>query len=174
MLLQFFQFPPPSSPSTPSGNPPIIVHVHGSRILCSSAALRPMLYFTSHGNSVTTCLYFLNPFSFSAHPLSPLPSINYQNVLCSNLCVILKYSIVLYHSPWIFFQILYNVRTTIQKKNQCQYFIINEYVIHSLEVRHEHSRRWDGTVRCLSRLKGSSCKCWLTSNIFHQWSDFPK
>ena len=42
----------------------------------------PMLYFTSHGYSVTTYLYFLISSPLHPFPHNPLPSGNHQNALC--------------------------------------------------------------------------------------------
>ena len=62
-----------SAPPTPSGNPPIIVFVHGSYIyvLCLFHFLYCTLY--PHSYSVTTYLYFLIPSPL--HPFFPSPSI---------------------------------------------------------------------------------------------------
>ena len=70
-----------SAPLTPSGNPPTIVHTHGSctyvlwllHFLCCT--LHP------HPYSVTTYLYFLIPLPPHPFPHTTLPSGNHQNAL---------------------------------------------------------------------------------------------
>ena len=83
VVLIFFPFAPfHPVPTTPSSNPPIIVHVHG---LCIETLwLLHFLHCTlyPHGYSVTTYLYFLIPSSLHPFPHTPLTSGNHQNILC--------------------------------------------------------------------------------------------
>ena len=77
MLLKLSQFfllcPPPSS--TSYSLKPSLHHGHCSCpwAICISSSATPflILYFTSHGYSVTTYLYFLIPSPL--HPFSPIP-----------------------------------------------------------------------------------------------------
>ena len=78
--LSIFPFSPlHPAPSTPSGNPPTIVHVHGScvQVLWQLHFLHCTLH--PHSCSITTSLYFLIPSPLHPLPNTPLPFGNYQN-----------------------------------------------------------------------------------------------